>query len=56
MKVLVLLDSDDAENARLAQDRFGDNLIFDNEVSADEWCCRNAGRGTAVQFIEINEE
>lgn len=54
MRLIVLLNVDDAEGVEIAKDDFDDNIIFSTYEEADEWCSRNAIR-TWVKTINLDD-
>lgn len=55
MRCIVLLNVDDPEGAEIAQDEFGENLVFGDYNEADDWCARNAAR-TWLKVINLDDD
>ncbi|MFC7509210.1 hypothetical protein [Pantoea stewartii] len=55
MRCIVLLNVDDPDNTSIAQDKNGDNWVFNNYNDADDWCSRNAG-GTWLKVINLDDD
>lgn len=55
MRLIVLLDVDDAEDVSIATDEHGDTIEFKSYEEADDWCCRNATRRW-VKTINLDDD
>lgn len=55
MRCIVLLEVDDAETTEIAQNEFGENMVFDSYNEADDWCSRKA-IGMWVKVVNLDDD
>lgn len=55
MRLIVLLDVDDAEDVSIAVDEHGDTIEFKSYEEADSWCSRHATRRW-VKTINLDDD